>query len=77
MTCLARQQIINGFLATELPQGRFFRCAQALRPGGRFIFDVIARGSSPMNYCNRRVGEDWAVLVEVVEQRAKRRLTYL
>ncbi|MBI2946838.1 MAG: class I SAM-dependent methyltransferase [Verrucomicrobia bacterium] len=53
----------------------FGRVAKALRRGGLFLFDVIVRHGPPMNYRVWRAGKDWAVLVEVAEQPAKRCLT--
>ncbi len=54
----------------------FARVAQALRPGGLFVFDLVMRsGDRPMNYRTWREGEDWAVLVEVAEDLPRCRLT--
>lgn len=44
------------------------RVADALRPGGMFVFDVIVSGKAAMNYRTWRTGDDWAVLIEVAEQ---------
>jgi hypothetical protein len=44
----------------------FDRVAQALSPGGLFIFDVMVRGrSGPRGYRSWSAGPDWACLVEV------------
>jgi SAM-dependent methyltransferase len=54
----------------------FARVAQALRPGGLFIFDLVVRsGQRPMTYRTWSEGEDWAVLVEVAEDLPASRLT--
>jgi SAM-dependent methyltransferase len=58
------------------PLARLFaRAARALRPGGLFIFDAIMREGKTMNYHVWRAGKDWAVLVQVKEDRSHRRLT--
>jgi SAM-dependent methyltransferase len=45
----------------------FRRIACALEPGGLFVFDVLVRGTPPMNYCRARTASSWAVLVDVAE----------
>jgi len=50
------------------------KVSRALRPGGMFIFDVMTAGGKPMNYQTWREGKDWAVWVQVTEQRRQRRL---
>jgi SAM-dependent methyltransferase len=58
------------------PLARLFaRVACALRPGGLLIFDVILHEGRPMNHRLWRSGRDWAVLVEVTENRSRRLLT--
>jgi SAM-dependent methyltransferase len=73
-----------GEVLTYLPPGGarppslgplFKRIAAALRPGGLFIFDVILRsGRRPMRYRTWEAGEDWAVLADVSEEPARRRV---
>ncbi len=47
------------------------RIHRALQPGGLFVFDVIVQEPGPpMAYRTWREGEDWAVLIEVEEDRA-------
>ena len=47
------------------------RIHDALQPGGLFVFDVIVQEPGPaMAYRTWRSGEDWAVLIEVQEDRA-------
>src|SRR5713226_3444490 len=47
----------------------FRRVAQALPPGGLFVFDLImAEGNSPMAYRSWRQAVDWAVLFEAAER---------
>jgi SAM-dependent methyltransferase len=54
----------------------FERVAQALRPGGLFVFDLVVRsGQRPMSHRTWSEGEDWAVLVEVAEDLPQSRLT--
>ena len=54
----------------------FERVAQALRPGGLFVFDLVVRSARrPMLYRTWQEGEDWAVLVEVAEDLPRSRLT--
>jgi SAM-dependent methyltransferase len=45
----------------------FVQAAAALRPGGILIFDVIVRGEPPLHAKTWSAGEDWAVLVEAIE----------
>jgi len=52
----------------------FRRVARALRPGGVFAFDLIVRGARPLHTRNHRVGRDWAVLAESVEDPRRGRL---
>ncbi len=51
----------------------FVRIARALSPGGLFIFDDVVEGP-PLDYRSFRTGDSWAVLVEVAEDRERRRL---
>jgi SAM-dependent methyltransferase len=46
----------------------FKRVAAALRPGGLFIFDAIARANKPMNYYHGRTKRDWTVFVEAKQK---------
>jgi SAM-dependent methyltransferase len=58
-----------------LQLSRFFgRVAQALRPGGVFIFDVFLAGDRPMRGRNWWAGKDWVALTAVDEQPRARRL---
>ncbi len=51
----------------------FRRVAQALPPGGLFVFDLLmAEGNSPMAYRSWRQAVDWAVLFEALERRRGR-----
>ncbi|MGB0952497.1 MAG: class I SAM-dependent methyltransferase [Planctomycetota bacterium] len=44
------------------------RIADALPPGGLFVFDLVIRDAdAPMAYRNWKIGEDWAILIEVHE----------
>jgi SAM-dependent methyltransferase len=53
----------------------FRRVALALRPGGVFAFDLIVRrGARPLHTRNHRVGRDWAVLAESIEDPKRGRL---
>jgi len=53
----------------------FQRAAKALRPGGLLIFDLFCAASGrPMAYRSWRAGRDWAVLIEVAEDRPRARL---
>jgi SAM-dependent methyltransferase len=45
----------------------FRRIAEALRPGGLWMFDVVLGGRGSLTSRTWRTGDDWAVLVEVVE----------
>jgi SAM-dependent methyltransferase len=50
------------------PLARVFRrVANALRPGGLFVFDVIVRAGAPMRYRTWTAGPDWVVLADVDE----------
>lgn len=53
----------------------FARVGRAVRPGGLFVFDLIVRGSPLMAYRNWQAADDWAVLVDVREDRATRTVT--
>jgi SAM-dependent methyltransferase len=55
----------------------FERVHSALRPGGVFIFDIVQPGLVPGGKAQRRhrTGDDWAVMVEVEEDRAREVLT--
>jgi len=59
------------------PFGAFFRrVAAALRPGGLFAFDLVVRNArKPLHTRNYRIGDDWAVLAESVEDPRRGRLT--
>ncbi len=46
----------------------FQRVANALRSGGLFIFDAIARPEKPINYFHNRADRDWAVCVEAKQK---------
>jgi SAM-dependent methyltransferase len=61
---------------TELT-GLFGRVHEALRPGGLFVFDILEPGQlRPGERIRRhRIGDDWAVLVEVEEDPAEEVLT--
>jgi SAM-dependent methyltransferase len=52
----------------------FTRVNQALRPGGVFIFDIVASEGRPLESRNWHAGHDWAVLTEVEERRKENRL---
>ena len=54
--------------------GLFRRVHDALRPGGLFAFDIIERAGEPMAYRTWRAGDDWAVLIEVTEDRTRHTL---
>lgn len=56
--------------------GAFFRrVAKALRPGGVFAFDLIVRNERrPLRTRNYRIGDDWAVLAEAIEDPKRARL---
>jgi len=51
----------------------FGRAYRALRPHGLFIFDMLVAGRR-MDYHTWRAGPTWAVLAQVREDRARRRL---
>ena len=53
----------------------FLRIARALRPGGKFLVDLILHEGEPMNYRSWRAGRGWAVLWEAIEDRKRRTLT--
>jgi len=60
---------IPSFLAT------FRHIARALRPGGLLAFDLIVRDErSPLHTRSYRVGDDWAVLAESIEDPRRGRL---
>lgn len=70
---------VLGYLPPEGPApplARLFaRVARALPPGGLFVFDLFVRqGRRPMAYRTGRAGDDWAVLTDVAEDRARGRL---
>ena len=46
----------------------FQRVAKALRPGGIFIFDAIARSDKPYNFLHGRAGRDWACATEAKQK---------
>jgi SAM-dependent methyltransferase len=53
----------------------FQKVAQALRPGGMFLFDILVRGGEePMRYRSWYAGNDWAALVDVDEDRDASRM---
>jgi SAM-dependent methyltransferase len=60
--------------ADSLVSGFFRRVADALPPGGIFIFDVIGLGKPSLAGRTWRSGDDWAVLVETTEDQNERRL---
>jgi len=55
----------------------FRRVYSALRPGGVFVFDVVEPGLFPDGLPQRRFleGSDWAILLEVREDRRRKGLT--
>jgi len=61
----------NGMLKLPL---LFRRIANALRPGGMFIFDVIVAEGPPLESRFWKAGKDWAVLVQTAESFSTRRL---
>jgi SAM-dependent methyltransferase len=63
----ARRRRSRGTILTTL----FRRIARALEPGGVLVFDVLVHGSTPMSYRTWRTGPDWAVLVDVREDRRR------
>jgi len=60
--------------ADKLVNDFFQRVADALPPGGLFIFDVIGLGKPSLAGRTWRSGDDWAVLVETMEDQNDRRL---
>jgi SAM-dependent methyltransferase len=52
----------------------FERVAEALQPGGVFIFDVMVREGERLSYRRWRDGNDWVVLFEVEESLRQRML---
>jgi SAM-dependent methyltransferase len=53
----------------------FRRVAKALRPGGVFAFDLIVRNArAPLRSRNYRLGDDWAVMAESIEDPHRGRL---
>ncbi len=62
--------------ATRRPpslRSAFARVAHAVEPGGLFVFDLITAGGGPlMAYRSWHAGSDWAVLVDVREDRTAR-----
>jgi SAM-dependent methyltransferase len=62
----------------DAPLERLFRRVyEALRPGGVFVFDILEPRQLPAGQTLKRyrTGDDWAVLVEVEEDRERRQLT--
>jgi SAM-dependent methyltransferase len=57
--------------------GLFRRVSDALRPGGVFVFDILEPGQLPDGASRKRhrIGDDWAVMVEIEEDPALRVLT--
>ena len=64
----------EGTDADNLVSAFFQRVADALPPGGMFIFDVIGLGEPSLACRTWRSGEDWAVLVEATENQSERSL---
>ena len=60
--------------ADSLVNDFFQRVADALPPGGMFIFDVIGLGEPTLANRSWLAGEDWAVLVETTEDQNDRSL---
>jgi len=60
--------------ADRLVSDLFQRVAEALPPGGMFIFDVIGLGEPSLAGRTWMSGEDWAVLVETTENQMERTL---
>jgi len=55
---------------------RFFKAVHAaLSPNGMLIFDLIVFGKEPLTKRSWSMGDDWAVLVEVTEDRQSNCLT--
>lgn len=46
----------------------FQRIANALRPGGVFVFDAIARTDKPFNFVHGRAGRDWACTSQATQK---------
>lgn len=61
----------EGTDADQLIHLFFQRVSNALPPGGLLIFDVIGLGEPSLAGRTWRSGEDWAVLVETVENQAE------
>jgi SAM-dependent methyltransferase len=60
--------------APALPR-LFRRIADALRPGGLLVFDlIVSEKRRQMIYRTWRSGGDWAIVADVIEQPARRRL---
>jgi len=59
--------------ADHLVNSLFQRVAQLLPTGGMLIFDLIGLGE-PLTGGSWRPGDDWAVLVETVEDQTERKL---
>jgi SAM-dependent methyltransferase len=62
----------------EAPLAALFRRVHAaLRPGGVFVFDILEPGQLPDGKPQKRhrTGDDWAVMVEFEEDKARRVLT--
>jgi SAM-dependent methyltransferase len=54
----------------------FHRVYRALRPGGVFVFDIVEPGVAPEGTQRRFLeGPDWAILLEVREDRRRKTLT--
>jgi len=51
------------------------RVADALEPGGLFVFDCIVAGGPPMAYATWRTSNDWDVVADVREERQRRVVT--
>lgn len=63
-------------LNAEARLARFLRrAAQALPAGGQLIFDLVVLGEPDLTGRSWRSGDDWAVLVETVDDRNCRTLT--
>jgi SAM-dependent methyltransferase len=61
--------------ADSLVESFFRRASEILPAGGKLIFDVIEVGAPALNGRSWSAGEDWAVLVETVEDQSSRTLT--
>jgi SAM-dependent methyltransferase len=64
----------EGVDADSLVSGFFQRVAEGLPSGGMFIFDVIGLGEPSLAGRTWNSGEDWAVLVETIENQTERSL---